>query len=170
MKVVVVSDTHMTRMAKKLPDRLIHELGDADAILHAGDWMTMAVWDMLRAYADTDGVAGNNDGSDIEAKFGSRKIVTLGGVRIGLVHGHIGTGRRDDTETNAFKSFIPGSVDVIVFGHSHVPVKHERDGVLLFNPGSAADKRRQPKYSFGILTIAEGRLVKAEHIYYDNKS
>ena len=62
MKIVVVSDTHMSRMAKKLPDRLIRELVDADAILHAGDWMTMAVWDMLRAYAETYGVAGNNDG------------------------------------------------------------------------------------------------------------
>lgn len=170
MKVVVVSDTHMTRMAKKLPSRLIAELGDADAILHAGDWTTVGVWDLLRAYAETDGVTGNNDGPEIEAKFGHRKIVTFGGVRIGIVHGHVGTGKREDTETNAFRSFSRGSVDVIVFGHSHIPVKRMRDGVLMFNPGSAADKRRQPKYSFGIFTITGGRLVQADHVYYDDKS
>ncbi|SDW94222.1 metallophosphoesterase [Paenibacillus sp. CF384] len=170
MKVVVVSDTHMTRMAKKLPDRLIKELHDADAILHAGDWMTLSVWDMLRAYARTEGVAGNNDGDEIIAKFGHRKVLDIGGLRVGLVHGHLGAGKREDTETNAYRSFEQGSVDVIVFGHSHVPLIRERSGVLLFNPGSPTDKRRQMQYSFGIFTIEGGALVAADHVYYDDKS
>ncbi|WP_308636816.1 metallophosphoesterase family protein [Paenibacillus silvisoli] len=170
MKVVVVSDTHMTRMAKKLPERLIEELRDADVILHAGDWMMLSVWDMLQAYAETEGVAGNNDGHDIIAKFGHRKVLDVGGVRIGLVHGHIGAGTREDTPTKAFKSFEPGSVDVIVFGHSHVPVIQRRNDVLLFNPGSPTDKRRQKQYSFGVLTIEEGALTRAEHIFYDDKN
>ncbi|MBP3964937.1 metallophosphoesterase family protein [Paenibacillus lignilyticus] len=170
MKVVVVSDTHMTRMAKKLPDRLIQELQDADAILHAGDWMTLSVWDMLRAFARIEGVAGNNDGDDIIAKFGHRKVLDIGGLRVGLVHGHLGPGKREDTETNAYRSFDQGSVDVIVFGHSHVPLIRERGGVLLFNPGSPTDKRRQKQYSFGIFTIESGSLLTADHVYYDDKS
>ncbi|SFT24731.1 metallophosphoesterase [Paenibacillus sp. BC26] len=170
MKVVVVSDTHMTRMAKKLPDRLIQELRGADAIVHAGDWMTLSVWDMLRAFARTEGVAGNNDGDDIIAKFGHRKVLDIGGLRVGLVHGHLGPGKREDTETNAYRSFDQGSVDVIVFGHSHVPLIRERSGVLLFNPGSPTDKRRQKQYSFGIFTIEGGSLLTADHVYYDDKS
>ncbi|RAP74134.1 metallophosphoesterase family protein [Paenibacillus montanisoli] len=170
MKVVVVSDTHMTRMAKKLPERLIQELRDADAILHAGDWTAFSVLDMLQAYATTEGVAGNNDGDEIIARFGHLKVLDIGGVRIGLVHGHIGTGKREDTVTNAFKSFGPGSVDVIVFGHSHVPVIQKRNEVLMFNPGSPTDKRRQKQYSFGVFTIEEGALVRAEHVFYDDKS
>ncbi|BBH23717.1 phosphoesterase [Paenibacillus baekrokdamisoli] len=167
MKLVVLSDTHMLRMAKKLPERLILELKDADAIIHAGDWMEMSVWDMLQAYAPTDGVAGNNDGQAIIAKFGYRKVMQFGGVRIGVVHGH-GSRGREGTETTAFHAFARDEVDVIIFGHSHVPLLKRRDGILLFNPGSPTDKRRQPLYSFGILRI-EGSNLSAEHIRYENK-
>ncbi|WP_274654702.1 metallophosphoesterase family protein [Paenibacillus humicola] len=167
MKIVVVSDTHMPRMAKKLPDRLVRDLRDADAILHAGDWTQLAVWEALSAYAPTDGVAGNNDGDRITAKFGHRKILTFGGVRIGIVHGHIGGGRAS-TETNAFAAFAGERVDAVIFGHSHIPVMKERDGILMFNPGSPTDKRRQKHYSFGIFRIDDGRL-RAEHILYTDK-
>ncbi|SEN57065.1 hypothetical protein SAMN05518847_103228 [Paenibacillus sp. OV219] len=170
MKVVVVSDTHMTRMAKKLPERLIEELKSANAILHAGDWMALSVLEMLEQYAQTEGVAGNNDGSEIVARLGWRKLLEIEGVRIGIVHGHKGTGVRSDTELNAYRAFEKGQVDVVVFGHSHIPVKRERDGVLMFNPGSPTDKRRQAQYSFGILTIESGKVKSAEHIFYDNKN
>ncbi|REE91343.1 hypothetical protein A8990_10548 [Paenibacillus taihuensis] len=170
MKVVVVSDTHMTRMAKKLPERLVEELMSADAILHAGDWMTLSVLEMLESYARTEGVAGNNDGSDIIAKLGWRKLLEIEGVRVGLVHGHQGTGGRSDTELNAYRAFAKDQADIVVFGHSHVPLKKELNGVLMFNPGSPTDKRRQAQYSFGVLVIEGGKVKSAEHIFYDNKN
>ncbi len=168
MKLVIVSDTHMPRMAKKLPKRLIQELRDADGILHAGDWMDLSVWELLEAYAPTDGVAGNNDGRAIIAKFGFRKVLQYGGIRIGLVHGH-GPGSRESTENNAFSAFANDRVDAIIFGHSHIPLLKERDGIMMFNPGSATDKRRQPLYSFGILRIEAGKM-NAKLITYDDKS
>ena len=155
-------------MAKKLPDRLVQELRSADAILHAGDWTQLAVWEALGAYAPTDGVAGNNDGEKIIAKFGHRKIVAFGGIRIGIVHGHMG-GSRASTEANALGAFAGERVDAVVFGHSHIPVMKERDGILLLNPGSPTDKRRQPHYSFGMMRIEGGKL-RAEHVYYSSKS
>lgn len=167
LKVVVVSDTHMPRMAKKLPDPLIEALKTADVILHAGDWTDVSIVTMLRKYAPVHGICGNNDGHELVRMLGLRRIVTLEGVRIGIVHGH-GQGKREDTETRAFRAFEPGEVDVIVFGHSHIPLHKQRDGILLFNPGSPTDRRRSTHYAFGIFKIHEGSLT-AEHVKYLNK-
>lgn len=167
MKIVAVSDTHMPRMAKQLPARLIRELDTADLILHAGDWTSEEVYEMLVLYAPVEGVAGNNDGSAIAEKFGYRKKIPCAGVTIGLVHGH-SPGSRRTAEQQAAASFVPGEVDIIVFGHSHIPVRKRLEGVLLFNPGSPTDKRRQMLYSFGVLEIAEGEY-QARHVHYESK-
>ncbi|WP_370636344.1 metallophosphoesterase [Cohnella sp. CFH 77786] len=164
---MVVSDTHMPRMAKKLPERLVRELGSADRILHAGDWTSEDVYEELVRYAPVEGVAGNNDGEALSAKFGFRKRIQCGEVRIGLVHGH-GKNARITAEQQAAAAFGPDEVDVVVFGHSHVPVSKKQGGVLLFNPGSPTDKRRQKRYSFGILEI-DGKEIKAKHVFYDSK-
>ncbi|MBB6672747.1 metallophosphoesterase family protein [Cohnella nanjingensis] len=168
MKLVVVADTHMPRMAKTLPPRLVAELRTADAILHAGDWTDPGVADLFSAYAPLEGVAGNNDGPKIAQRFGYRKVLHYGSRRIGLVHGH-GDGGRGHTETRAMEAFQDTQVDGIVFGHSHIPLLKTKNGILLFNPGSPTDKRRQPRYSFGILTLGPEGL-RARHVFYDAKS
>jgi putative phosphoesterase len=168
MRVIVVSDTHMPRMNKKLPDRLLKELQTAEAIIHAGDWTNLTVYETLAAMAPTYGVAGNNDGADIHRKFGLRKQLVLEGVRIGIVHGH-GASKRSNTEAHAIESFKHNRLDVLVYGHSHIPVLKNVDGKLVFNPGSPTDKRRQARYSFGILDLTEGSVV-ARHVYFDDKS
>lgn len=168
MKIVVVSDTHMPRMNKKLPDRLLRDLRTADAIIHAGDWTNLSVYNDLIHFAPTYGVAGNNDGADINRKFGLRKQLELEGVRIGIVHGH-GEGKRIDTEARAIAAFKNIALDVLIYGHSHIPVLRRSAGLLVFNPGSPTDKRRQPLYSYGILQLDKGSLI-AKHIFYDDKS
>ncbi|MFC5472265.1 metallophosphoesterase family protein [Cohnella suwonensis] len=170
MKVVVVSDTHMPRMSKKLPDRLLRELKDADAILHAGDWTKLSLYEELAAFAPTYGVAGNNDGEDIVKRFGLSRIVALGGCRIGIAHGHGGL-KRAATEAHAVSFFKGEKLDAIVYGHSHIPVLKRLavGGPLIFNPGSPTDKRRQERYSFGIFRIKEGQL-SAKHVFYGDKS
>ncbi|RED66214.1 metallophosphoesterase family protein [Cohnella lupini] len=167
MKIVVVSDTHMPRMSKKLPERLLSELSNADAIIHAGDWTKQSVYESLAAYAPTYGVAGNNDGEDIVRRFGLRKQLVLEGVRIGIVHGH--GAKRLATESHAIEAFKNVKLDAIVYGHSHVPVLRRLEGMLVFNPGSPTDKRRQPLYSFGIFNITRGEL-QAKHIFYGDKT
>ncbi len=168
VKIVVISDTHMPRMSKKLPDRLIAELADADAILHAGDWTSTDVISTLTAYAPTYGVSGNNDGPELRKKFGLKKLLKLGGCTIALIHGH-GTNKSVATEARAIEAFRGQRVDVIVYGHSHTPVLKRLGKTVVLNPGSPTDKRRQPLYSFAILTIEDGKL-DAHHIYYDDKS
>ncbi len=121
---------------------------------------------MFESLAPVDSVAGNNDGTAIVKRFGRRKIIEAGGIRIGLVHG----GRaRPIGEGYAFHTFRNQGVDIIVFGHSHVPYMEEREGILLFNPGSPTDKRLQPKYSYGLLDIEEDQSLQIRHVYYRSK-
>ncbi|MGG1879130.1 MULTISPECIES: metallophosphoesterase family protein [Paenibacillus] len=165
MKIIVISDTHLPIRARSLPEPLLKVLPGADLILHAGDWSDWSVYELLSRYAPVAGVAGNTDPPVIREKLGLTRIVEADTYRIGLVHGHIGS---RSTEQNARSAFDQQPVDAIVFGHSHIPVHKRVDGILLFNPGSPTDRRRQPKFSFGILTTDNGQL-QARHVFFDRK-
>ncbi|WP_026695765.1 metallophosphoesterase family protein [Peribacillus kribbensis] len=166
MNIIVISDTHMPRRASKLPGILMEELKGADLILHAGDWQTPEVWKELRGYAEVKGVWGNVDGPEMKELVSEKLLLMIEGVRIGVVHGH---GKKGTTEKRALHAFENEEVDCIIFGHSHIPMKREEGGILLFNPGSPTDKRRQALYSFGRLTVSSGN-VQAEHIFFNDKS
>lgn len=155
----------MPSRAKKLPQRLVDGLQGVDMILHAGDWISPELADLLAEIAPVDGVAGNNDGSEIRARFGRQKVLTLEGVRIGLIHGD---GHHKSTQETALGAFRTLQVDMVIFGHSHIPYKRMHHDILLFNPGSPTDKRFEKQYSYGIVSI--GDTIAAEHYYYDDKS
>lgn len=161
MKIIVISDTHMPKRAKSLPSRLLEELKDADLIIHAGDWQTIDVYNQLTAFAKVEGVYGNVDAENIKEMFIEKQIVEVCGFKIGITHGH-GTGKT--TEKRAIQKFEGEMVDCIIFGHSHIPINKYINGILLFNPGSPTDKRRQEKYSFGVITIDDS--LAAEHIFF----
>lgn len=164
MRIGVVSDTHIHHM-KQLPKALVKGLEGSDLILHAGDWIHPDVASLFERIAPIDGVAGNNDGNEIIHRFGLSKIIELKKYRIGMVHGD---GFRKTTEIRAFETFANQDVDVIIFGHSHIPLERHHQGILLFNPGSPTDKRRQPQYSYGILELKE--TVTSQVYFYDDKS
>ncbi|MDO7905699.1 metallophosphoesterase [Paenibacillus sp. JX-17] len=166
MRIVVVSDTHMPRMAKQLPAHLISGLKGADLILHAGDWTEWSVYEQLSAYAPVHGIAGNNDPRSIVERLGYQTIIEAAGRRFGIVHGH---GTRGTTEGRAVAAFAGEQVDCIIYGHSHIPAKSLQNGVWVFNPGSPTDRRRQKKYSYGIITTDQDGLKLTHHLY-DSKS
>lgn len=163
-KVLILSDTHIPARAKQLPKILLDACENADLILHAGDWQNLEVFFELSAYTETIGVAGNVDPWEIVDRFGKKKIVTVENLKIGIVHGD---GISRTTEQRAIEAFKEDDVDLIIFGHSHIPIMKEINGVTLFNPGSPTDKRRQPQYSFGILEIGEGWNLR--HIFFDRE-
>ncbi|MNC04283.1 phosphodiesterase [compost metagenome] len=167
MKVGVVSDTHMTRMAKKLPKALTEGLAGVELILHLGDWVDLEIVDELAKIAPVEGIAGNNDGREIVERFGEQKILTLAGARIGMIHGHAPYSGRG-TDGNALKAFAGEQLDCILFGHSHQPLLRRENGLLLFNPGSPTDKRREKLYSFGLMDIEDGN-IEARHVFYESK-
>lgn len=156
----------MPRMAKKLPRRLREELDGTDLILHVGDWQTMDVVDVLSSYAPIKGVSGNVDGEEIQKLFLEKLTFELPNLRVGLTHGH---GRGKTTEKRAMDTFKDEPVDLIVFGHSHIPTKKKVGNLMLFNPGSPTDKRRQTYYSFGLLEFIDGEW-QLEHVFFEDKS
>ncbi|MBD0383086.1 metallophosphoesterase family protein [Paenibacillus sedimenti] len=164
MRIGIISDTHLSDRVEKLPDVLVQGLQGVELILHAGDWVSPRVIELVEQIAPCEGVAGNNDGPDIIDRFGHKKLLTLGEYRIGLIHGD---GYRKTTEERAREAFQAQQPDIVIFGHSHIPFQQTIDGVLMFNPGSPTDKRRQPRYSYGIIEL--GEKIRAEHFFYDSK-
>ncbi|MGQ8874395.1 metallophosphoesterase family protein [Paenibacillus sp. TSA_86.1] len=165
MKIIVISDTHLPKRARTLPVPLVDALSGADLILHAGDWSDWSVYELLSQYAPVEGVAGNTDPSEIGEKLGFSRIVEAEGLRLGLVHGHRGSG---GTEQNAIQTFDGERLDAVIYGHSHIPVMHTVDDLLVFNPGSPTDRRFQKRFSFGIMTAEDGKL-QAEHVFFDRE-
>ena len=174
----LVSDTHLPRFGRRLPKALVEGLVSvgASAVFHLGDHMHGFVVDLL---ADVPGVglhgveavAGNNDPPDLVERFGYGRVVIVDGVRIGLTHGHLGIER--STSERALSTFGSGplaSVDVVAFGHSHVPLVERRGSVLLVNPGSPTDRRRQATYSFGLLRIGADGAVEAEIVRFTDRT
>lgn len=165
VKIVVTADTHMPDKGKKLPSCLVKACKTADLIVHAGDWKSMEVYRTLASYAKVKGVYGNVDSDVMKEQLSAQEIVEVHGHKIGIVHGH---GDKMTTEKRALETFAGQKVDVIIFGHSHIPLIRYFKNILLMNPGSPTDKRRLPYYSYGILEIGEG--IKAEILFFGDKS
>lgn len=158
MRVVVLSDTHAPRFWKALPPRVAEHLDGADAILHAGDVCVPFVLDELAEFAPVHVVLGNNDGPDVAA-WGAPETLSLelAGLRVSMIHD---SGPKDGRPARMHRRFP--DADLVVFGHSHIPLDQTGAGVRVFNPGSPTDKRRQPHGTLGVLEIADGRLRSAE--------
>lgn len=161
MLIGVVSDTHIPSRARRIPPRVIAGLRGVDLILHAGDLTELSVLAELRAIAPVEAVVGNVDSLEVMEALPRTRILDVDGRRIGLVHGD---GPGPSTPARVLRAFAGIPVDAIVFGHSHAPLCEHRDGLLLFNPGSPTDKRRQPRASYGLLRV-EGEELTAEIVY-----
>jgi uncharacterized protein len=155
MKVVVLADTHAPRRWKACPPRVAERLRGADAILHAGDICTAWVLDELAAYAPVHAVKGNNDGPDVTAP--ETLELDLEGLAVAMIHDSGAAAGRWARMRRRFPA-----ADLVVFGHSHIPLDYVQDGLRIFNPGSPTDRRRQPHGTVGLLQIERGRLVTAE--------
>ncbi len=157
-EVVVLADTHIRRgSARRLPPAVYAALEGADLVLHAGDIVTGAVLDELAGFAPTLAVLGNND-AELVGKLPEERLFTVDGLRVGMVHD---SGARKGREARLRRRFP--NADVVVFGHSHIPVDAPGlDGQRLFNPGSPTERRRQPVHTFGRLRVAGGCLISHE--------
>ncbi|MFI2644105.1 metallophosphoesterase family protein [Streptomyces sp. NPDC018610] len=159
MRLLLMSDTHLPKRAKELPERLLAELPHADVVFHAGDWVDTATLDLLESRCRRlIGVHGNNDGPALRARLPEVARAELEGLRFGAVHE---TGPAQGRETRCAARFP--DLDVLVFGHSHIPWDTTAaTGLRLLNPGSPTDRRRQPQCTFMTATVADGRLAEVE--------
>jgi putative phosphoesterase len=87
MRLLIMSDTHLPKRAKRLPDELLEQIPRADVVIHAGDWVDTATLDLLETTAHRlIGVYGNNDGDELRARLPEVAYAELGGLRFGVVH------------------------------------------------------------------------------------
>jgi hypothetical protein len=161
MKIGVIADTHIPQKTPKIPQKILDDFAGVDMVIHAGDLVEASVLDQLRRVCkDVRAVWGNMDPEEVRTSLPRKDIITVGTHRIGVMHGFghpLGLARRMLLE------FKDDKVDIIVFGHAHRPMNEDRDGILLFNPGSATDSIFAPYKSYGIIEINDSvhaRIVK----------
>ncbi|MDD2670766.1 MAG: metallophosphoesterase family protein [Syntrophales bacterium] len=156
MKIGVVSDTHLKGYDERLKRIADKYFADAGLILHAGDLVDLRVLDAFSG-REVRAVHGNMDPGETRGALPEKTVVEAGGFRIGLIHGWgspFGLGRK------LRKEFA--DIDCLVYGHSHYP-DNRRDGILYFNPGSAAGNLMWTGKTIGMLEIGEngisGRII-----------
>lgn len=155
--VLVLSDTHLGAALDRLPDEVWAMAEQADAILHAGDVTGPELLAALAERAPLHAVLGNND-HGLERVLPEVLELELAGVRIGMVHDSGATAGRAGRMRRRFPD-----ADVVVFGHSHDPLAQRTDdGLLLLNPGSPTQRRRQPVHTVARLDLADGAVLAAE--------
>jgi putative phosphoesterase len=152
---LILSDTHVPQRARDLPEEVWDAVVAADVVIHAGDWNDGHLHDALASTSrQLIGCYGNNDGDRLRARLPRVARVELEGVRFAVVH-ETGPSRGRETRCDAAYP----DVDVLVFGHSHIPWDTTTPrGLRLLNPGSPTDRRRQPYRTYMTATAADGRL------------
>jgi putative phosphoesterase len=156
MLIAIISDTHMPRGARRLPDACVERIAAADLLLHAGDFMTLAVFRELEAIGPpVVGVHGNVDSAELRRLLPAERVVEAAGARIAMTHdAGVRPGRLE-----RMRRRFDGRADAVVFGHSHLPL-HERarDGFQIFNPGSPTERRRAPTHTMGLARLEDGQV------------
>lgn len=163
-RLLLLSDTHLPLRAKALQEQVWRMVDEADVVVHAGDWVDVALLDALQSRAQRlVGVAGNNDGAELWERLGEVARFDLEGVRFAVIHetgAAAGRERRCDTR---FGRASDAPADVLVFGHSHIPWDTTTpQGLRLLNPGSPTDRRRQPVGTVMTAVVDDGGLRSLE--------
>jgi uncharacterized protein len=157
MLIAIISDTHLPRGARRLPDSCLERIAAAELLLHAGDFSTLDVLRELESIGPPlVAVHGNVDSAELRGLLPAERVVEAGGARIGMVHDAGPRVRRLERLRRRFGD----RADAVVFGHSHLPL-HEQadDGFQIFNPGSPTERRRAPSHTMGIAAVVDGRLT-----------
>jgi uncharacterized protein len=153
--VAVVSDTHLPRGSRTLPEECVRRLRAADLVLHAGDHSTVAVLERLRALGPpVHAVHGNVDEPALQEALPAELVVEAGGVRIGLLHD---AGPREGREERLAARFP--RCGAVVYGHTHLPQVTRHGETWILNPGSPTERRRAPSRTMLELRVAAGELA-----------
>jgi len=154
MRLAIISDTHLPRGRRTIPQTCLQHCRQADAILHAGDLTDRSVLESLRALGPPlHAISGNVDAASLRAVLPERLERTFAGVRLGMTHIPGPASGRLQRLRAAFPRCA-----AVIFGHTHMPEHVEHDGFQIFNPGSPTERRRAPAHTMGIASIDGGRV------------
>lgn len=148
IRVGLISDTHGL-----LRPEAMAFLRGSDYVVHAGDIGASSVLEELAEIAPLTAVRGNNDKAPWAAEIPNTATLKVGAVLICVIHDL--SVLAVDPRANGFR--------VVVTGHTHRPLRTERDGVLFVNPGSAGPRRFSLPVSLGELVVARHRVEARLH-------
>lgn len=161
MKIGVISDTHIPEKAKEIPEAVLRSFQGVDMIVHAGDLVDICVLDKLKQICpNVKAVRGNMDYQEAIKSLPEKQVFKAGKWTFGLMHGY---GAPSNLISLLTQSFSNDKVDVIIFGHSHIPFNAKVGNILFFNPGSPTDKMFAPYNSYGIIEVNDTispRIIK----------
>jgi uncharacterized protein len=154
MLVAVISDTHMPRGARRLPEACIERLRAADVILHAGDVVAEPVFEELVALGPpVHGVHGNMDDAVLSDRLPATLVAHVGEIRIGMMHDPGPRAGREERLSGRF----PGCA-AVVYGHTHEPQVARVGETWILNPGSPTERRRAPSHTMLVLEVRDGTI------------
>ncbi|ROR74419.1 metallophosphoesterase family protein [Bogoriella caseilytica] len=158
-RLVLLADTHLPQRAKALPEAVWSAVEDVDLVVHAGDWVDLATLDELEERSQRLlAVYGNNDHGELRERLPEVAREEIDGVRIGVVHE---TGDAKRREMRCDERYP--DLDVLIFGHSHIPWDTTTpNGLRLLNPGSPTDRRRQPHCTYMTAVAEAGQFRDVE--------
>lgn len=145
IRVVILSDTHGL-----LPKEVLFACDGADHIIHAGDVGSESLLYELGTFAPVTSVLGNIDPTNLSPL---REKLDLGGWRIFVQH-IVWAGPGPSREVCSFLETEPA--DLVIFGHSHIPLCERIGNVVFLNPGSCGPKRFSLPKSFAEACLGGG--------------
>lgn len=161
----VIADTHIYPGARRrLPPEVLDLFRRAGVglIVHLGDANSRSVLEELAESAPLIAVPGNNDDPELQDLLPETIRFSVGKFRFGVMHGHGGRSARD----HVIRKFS-GKVDCVLFGHSHKPLIEQVGSTILFNPGSATDRRWFDHFGVGLITVEEEKFTPDLVLYTD---
>ena len=155
MKIGITGDTHGSVQALR---RVLKSAPPVDSWFYTGDYAHDAEMIARETKLPVVKVCGNCDSWENRAK--PDIYLDYEGFKVWLTHGHkyLRVGGVEDLIDWAKKL----QVDIVVFGHTHVPMAEMRDGILVVNPGSPALPRGGSDPTMAVLTLEKGQPPKAE--------
>lgn len=166
MLIGIISDTHISKDISFIENFIKTNLKEVDIIIHLGDFIENSVYELLKSTKKFIGVFGNNDDLNIKGALNEKDILEINNIKIGLYHGH---GMGKTSMERAYEKLKDDKVDVIIFGHSHMPLIETKNKILFINPGSPCNKRKERWYSYILLKL-EGKNISAELKLWENKN
>jgi uncharacterized protein len=152
VKIGILSDTHLDRLTDKFKSVVETAFSDTDMIIHAGDMTGIEVYEYLSKW-NLKAVSGNTDSQELRAILPEKRIEEVEGRKIGIIHG---SGSAYGLETFVYNQFH--GVDIVIFGHSHVPLHATRGDTVMFNPGSLR-KPYNPPGTVGMIEISDDAVT-----------
>lgn len=162
MRIGITGDTHGSQPAIR---KIVNLAPPVEQWFHTGDYCQDALLLKQLSGLPVTGVLGNCDGLSKEANVD--EILVLEGFRVWLTHGHRYMGHTHVEELAWWAKKL--EVDIVIYGHTHIPMNSYYGDILLINPGSPARPRGGSEPSFAVLNLKEGEKPQVEFFHLEKE-